>query len=233
MEAKQTALNALFLTQEELATLTTEEVDILYNTFCQEAPTYSDGELNKLCEWSDFVPYEKGTEYLNVKHLPFINLLDFALIQPTDNLLKALKLHAVFSDIKFFLYVYIRYTHRESKRLLVNSKEAKPEHLVGFDRLVDCLIKFGLTDTKVFEHFLSWALSGERQEHTYNTRDCYNYLEPELSAVKKLVPAHFTKATALQEYHDFQNYTRSYNGFTENYHDYEKNADILAYLESL
>jgi hypothetical protein len=200
--------------------LTTEEVDVLFATLCEPAPTYSDKELETFCNLSDFVPNRN----LNVKHLPYINLLDFALRQPSGHLLKILDLHVIFDNTMFFYYIYVYYTHYD----LYHRKF--PQYQMVLSRIIDCLIKFGQQE---IEPLLSLGLVGVREDITYRMQDFYNYVHPELFTVQKLVPAHFTVEKALQIYHDHEAYTWSYNGMQESRHYYDKDENILTYLQTL
>ena len=219
---QQNALAALFLTHEEMAPLAPAEIAALYHTFCAEAPTYSDTELETFCQTTSFLPNEFA---LSVKHLPLLDLLEFALLQGSDKLLQLLPLHISFDHIQLFYYTYIKLNHYDYPP--VNN------HALALARLTDCLLKFSSTEPTVLPLLLEWAVNGERQQDIYHMRDSYNYFHPNLSVVKKLVPAYFTATEALQCYNEFAAATYSYNGCSESHYEYEKNAPIFAYLSAL
>ena len=220
---------------EKMELLTANEIDALNLALCQPPPpssSYSEEEQNNLYRWSsEFSGLDIDTDML-----PCIDLLDFALLQDTDNLLQVLLLLPEFNNINLFYYVYIRYTHRSSDYLGSYNVVPKDEYQLGFDRLTNILIEFGKKekdkDNKVFNHILSWALNGERQTEIYRMRDEHNYFSPNLSFVKKLVPDYFTAKEALECYETFEAYTVSpdYSNNKERVYPYEKDEAILDYL---
>ena len=215
---------------EKMEMLTANEINALNSALCQPPPpssAYSEEEQDNLYRWS--------SEFfgdLNTDVLPYINLLDFALLQETDNLLQVLLLLPEFTDINLFYYVYIRYTHCSSYYLGSYDVAAQDEYLIGFNRLVDILIEFGKKDADVFKQLLSWALNGERQKEIYRMRDEHNYFSPNLSFTMKLVPAYFTAQEALECYEAFEAYTISpdYSNSKERVYPYDKDEAILDYL---
>ena len=226
MESQSQALTQLFLTEEELAPLTAAEINQLYLTFCQPAPIYTDTELETFCMLSAFLPDESAfNTSLNVVHLPLLNLLLYALRQPTDQLLKTLPLHVFFSDINLYYYAYISFHH-------YNCSDLSP---IAADRLYTCLLNFAATDATVLPILLTWALNGERTSEIYKTADSYNYFAPSLAFVKKLVPAYYTASAALQCYHTFKAFTWAWasDSISENIYPYPKDTAIAAYLTGL
>jgi hypothetical protein len=216
---------------EKMEMLTANERNALNSALCQPPPpssSYSEEEQDNLHRWSS----EFLEVYLDTDMLPCIDLLDFALLQDSDNLLQVLLLLPEFTNINLFYYVYIRYTHCSSDYLGSYNVAAQDEYLIGFNRLVDILIEFGKKDAKVFKQLLSWALNGERQKEIYRMRDEHNYFSPNLSFTMKLVPAYFTAQEALECYEAFEAYTISpdYSNSKERVYPYDKDEAVLDYL---
>jgi hypothetical protein len=224
-QQKIDALTALFLTAEELEPLNSTELSRLYNTFCEPAPIYSDTELENFCAWTQLLPSDIE-DALNIKHLPLIHLLDFALIQSSTHLLQLLSLHVSFSDPSIASYVYLLYMHTSSKRFTTDS----PADELGFERLLILLLSYG---PAFHPTLLSWAVNGTRKVETFKPADFLNYIHPSLLATMKIVPAYITRADALECYRNFDACTYSCNSSKDYKHPYEKSELILAYLKSL
>ena len=224
-------MNVQQLPANKMALLIANEINALNLALCQPPPpssAYSEEEQEKLYSWSsEFLEGEIDTDML-----PFINLLDFALLQETDHLLQVVLLLPEFTNINIFYYVYIRYTHFSSDYLGSYNVAAQDEYLIGFDRLMNVLVEFGQRDAQVLKQILSWALNGERQFNVYRMKDDYNYFSPQLSVVMKLVPEYFTAQEALECYEAFKAYTVSpnYASNEERVYPYEKDKSILDYL---
>lgn len=211
---------------DELEMLTENEINALDFALFSPPPSssYSEKEINNNYSWSsEFLSGE-----IDVEHIPYIDLVDFALLQPSGYLLHIILYYCpeIYENINIFYYVYIRYTHISSDYLDTNQSE----YQVGFDRLLDVLID--LERNKPNNKLLSWALNGERQLTVYRMRDEHNYIVPQLSAVKKIVPLYFTYEEAIVCYDNFVAVTYSGNGHgANNIFTYEKDADILSYLQ--
>ena len=231
-QIKSNQIKSQEIPAEKMEMLTANEINALNLALCQPPPpscSYSEEEQENLYRWSSEF---SGLE-INTDMLPCINLLDFALLQETDNLLQVLLLLPEFTNINLFNYVYIRYTHCSSDYLGSYDTEPQYEYQIGFNRLVNILIEFGKKDNQVFKQLLSWALNGERQKEIYRMRDEHNYFSPNLSFVKKLVPAYFTSQEAIECYEAFEAYTVSpdYTGSNkERVYPYEKDEAVLDYL---
>ncbi len=228
-------MNVQQLPANKMALLTANERNALNSALCQPPPpssSYSEEEQDNLYRWSS----EFLSEEIETDMLPFINLLDFALLQDTDHLLQVVLLLPEFNNMNLLYYVYIRYTHRSSEYLGsysgLGSIAPKPEYELGFDRLVNVLIEFGQSDAQVLKQLLSWALNGERKKEIYRMRDEYNYFSPQLSVVMKLVPTYFTAQEAIECYDAFEAYTQTsdFMNHTDLKFSYEKDEAVLDYL---
>ena len=224
-------MNVQEIPADKMELLTANEINAFNLALCQPPPpssSYSEEEQDNLYKWS--------SEFfgdLNTDVLPYINLLDFALLQESDHLLQVLLLLTEFTNINLFYYVYIRYTHCSSDYLGSYNVAAQDEYLIGFNRLVDILIEFGKKDAKVFKQLLSWSLNGEREKVVYRMRDEHNYFSPNLSFAMKLVPAYFTAQEAIECYEAFEAYTISPDYSGEKYervYPYDKDEAVLDYL---
>ena len=215
---------------DEMNLLTVNEINALNTALCsppQPSSSYSDEELDNIYNWTS----EFSCGKIEVEDIPYIDLVDFALLQPSGYLLQIIlsRCPEIYNNINIFYYVYIRYTHISSDYLDTN----QPEYQVGFDRLLDILIDLERNKpNKNSNTLLSWALNGERQLYVYRLRDEHNYIVPQLSAVKKIVPLYFTHEEALACYNNFVAATYSTRGYgDDNIYPYEKDADILSYLQ--
>jgi hypothetical protein len=228
-QLKVSALSELFLTRDEIEPLTSLEINMLYTALCEPPPTYSDADLDNFCQFTQLLPV-KMEHKLNVKHLPLINILDFALTQSSAHLLQLLLFHVDFEDSTIASYVYILYTHYSSNRLTATPPTI---YELGFERLLRLLVNYGKNDSAFMPILHSWALNGVREEITYKMSDFHNYISPNLALTKQLVPLYFSPEESIKCYYDFEASTYSCNGCSESTFPYDKSTEILTYLESL
>jgi len=204
-------------------------------------------ELNRFYEL-------KNTNLLNdeTKEYTFRHMLMFedALVNPdnTINLLTMIKSGQITN--KLLWLTYVKHNHYNNHTNNIQLKDNK--------MLISLIIDtFSKDELKLF---LQYAIEGCRTYITYRMRDFYNYIHPNLTIVKMIVPKHIHYLESILC--DFQiedkkdekkeleyilmenkmltfwkescNYTMSfYPDRGEERHSYNKDEDICEYLESL
>lgn len=204
-----------------------KDIMYLYDVLFGSEPEYDDAEMEELFRMGDLLPDDENT-YINVNHLKYINMLDYALENNSGSLLQLMmESHMLASD--FVWYVYAR------KSLLMQN-ENEPE-LDSYYYMLDMLmIRDGLkTNETRFSKILALAVNGKRMPYTYKQWESHNYISPRLKLVKKLVPRHFTAAKAIEVWEKYDAFTLSYSGYdgAETVYPFEKDNEILAYLKSI
>lgn len=206
---------------------------------------FMEDTMNKL---SRFYEVNKYKEY-TFRHML---MLEDALSNPDNsiNLLTMIKQGQITSELLWITYVKHNHYHNHSN----------PIQLKDNKMLISLIIDtFSKEELKLF---LQYAIAGCRTSITYRMRDFYNYIHPNLTVVKMIVPKYidymeeilcdFQITTSdendgkekvrrplgfnvmLDFWNKSENYTMSYYPDRgEEHHYYDKDEDIREYLESL
>ena len=200
-------------------------------------------------ELSQFYKVNKDKEFT----FRYMLMLEDALSNPdnTINLLTMLKQGQITSELLWITYVKHNHYHNHSN----------PIQLKDNKMLISLIIDtFSKDELKLF---LQYAIEGRRTSITYRMRDFYNYIHPNLTVVKIIVPKYidymeeilcdFQINTSdendgkdekvrrplgfnvmLDFWNKSENYTMSYYPDRgEEHHYYDKDESIREYLESL
>jgi len=204
-------------------------------------------ELNRFYELN-----KKTLLNVETKEYTFRHMLMFenALANPdnTINLLTMMKSGQITNELLWLTYV--KHNHYNNHTNDIQLKDNK--------MLISLIIKrFSKDELKLF---LQYAIEGCRTYITYHIRDFYNYIHPNLTVVKMIVPKHIyyldnilcdfqtedekdenkkieyllLENKMLKFWKESCNYTMSfYPDRGEENHYYDKDEDIREYLESL
>jgi hypothetical protein len=162
----------------------------------------------------DFMP---SYNEVKLSDLKYVNLLDDALKQGNSIFVEFLMNTVV--NISILWMVYLRRNHYDTRGI-------EPSN----DWLELLLVGKAIHSPRHLKTLIHIAINGDRQDPTYRMNDFYNYIEPNLNMVKKIVPAYISTKAGLQIWEDYDACTYSY-GFNEQRHPFEKNEAIYNYLK--
>ena len=206
-------------------------------------------ELNRFYELNKTTLLNDETKEYTFRHML---MLEGALANPdnTINLLTMMKSGQITNELLWLTYV--KHNHYNNHTNDIQLKDNK--------MLISLIIdRFSKDELKLF---LQYAIEGCRTYITYRMRDFYNYIHPNLTVVKMIVPKHihyldnilcdfqintsdendgkekvrrpFMFNVMLDFWNKSENYTMSYYPDRgEENHYYDKDEDIRDYLESL
>jgi len=204
-------------------------------------------ELNKFHELNKTTLLNDETKEYTFRHML---MLENALANPDNSidLLTMIKQEQITNELLWLTYMkHNHYNNHTNDIKLENNK-----------MLISLIINaFSKDELKLF---LQYAIEGCRTYITYRMRDFYNYIHPNLTVVKMIVPKHIhyldeilcdfqiedekdgkqelvytlMENKVLKFWKESINYTMSfYPDRGEEHHSYNKDEDIREYLESL
>lgn len=225
-------LHAHYNESDIVSELNEDDIQRLYETlFCPDQ-TYTDNEMENLFKLSDLLPDDEyddisgGVTGMNVRHLKYVDLLDYALEWKRDALLQLMRWdHMLSNNILWFVYA------RRNEFMRGTTEADYPTY---YDTLDELLIADCVCDEQKLASLISMAINGRRLFITYKPREFHTYNTPRLLLVQKLVPKYITaeKALDIWEKYDANTYSMSGMGSEEAY-PFEKDMEIFDWLTSV
>ena len=241
MEAEICPHHILYLLPEEIA--------LLYHALVVGRPSHTFTIEEKMEQLSYtrhmwFTPTHAiftADGYIKKEEMNMIHLLEHALENGYNNLIRLLQNDALLVTEFQLTYIYLKRNHHKNEHLYSAAVRAQPELLK--------MIRF--EGSEGFQRLIKYAIAGVRQEFTDIPEDFDNYVHPNLDVVKFLMPKHWShdsefyfesangrlSGNALDFWHAIQNFTYTWGdmgyGGEEMRFPYEKDESIRDYLQSI
>jgi len=224
--------------------LTSQDIMCIFVTMFGSEPEYTDKELNRIMDVSDFIPKNHDFELAMYK---YVCLLESSIRASNITMINWLQKHNLIT-ITMCWYIYLLHNHKHygpNKYSLANNSI-----------LINLFVLYG---KRTIIDLLKIAISGARNKIIITTNDYYNSIVPNLDVCKLLVPTYIDPndliplhdqsidianieypelvinfGTALQYWHIYDNTVDDFNashGFTNIIID-EKNHKIRQYLSN-
>jgi hypothetical protein len=210
--------------EESIHRLNYPELQQLYTTWVL-VPEHTEAEMLEFIDLTDFMI---NAYVMNPRYLKYANLYDQALETGSPVFLDLL-LNTVINGHMLW-YVYIRRNHRLYSRTYNPTATGEDYTPAGNERMECILLDHICGDPEQLNQLCELAINGEREETTYRPRDFYNYVEPSLSMVKKIVPAFISAAEGLRIWEDYYAFTYSMDSTKLHEYPFEKDQTIYEYL---